>query len=275
MYKKLKKKSLFRIKLNNNFDTEHKYLDMINLLITVTLGLFAGTSEGTTHKSTVQNAEVLSTEEPKVGQFTAEGKTIEVKFVRVLFAAEGSEKEGESNDLTPLLFDSVDPSGKPVKVRRFQIVAKNTGYDDLQTSKDADFKMKKVTEGVKLHIEVPVEKGQLMLDKAYVGNLAYNFGTKETRNALVADDVNNIQLKFKKLVLPTFPASAKPGDKGIVYHDGEIELELSSKAKNISSDKVDDFKVLIKGEISIAHIRGKERAHLAVNIDPAIVAKNK
>jgi len=217
----------------------------------------------------------ISSEKPFAGKFTAEGKSVDVKFVRVLFAAEGSEKEGESNDLTPLVFDSVDPSGKAVKVRRFQVVAKNTGYDELQTDKKEDFKMKKVTEGVKLHIEVPVENGQLQLQKAYIGNLAYNFGTRETRNTLVPEHVSDIKLNFKKLELPTFPSTAKPGDNGLVYHGGHISLELTSKAKNIGSDKIEAFKISIDGEISITHIRGKERAHLAVNIEPGIVAKNR
>lgn len=249
---------------------------MIILYKTLAFALLNGAINAPENQSLSAQAPIVQQEEsPYVGRFTAEGKTVDVRFVRVIFAAEGSEKAGESNDLTPLLFDSVDPSGKAVKVRRFQIVAKNTGYEDLQTSKEEDFKLKQVTEGVKLHIEVPVENGQLLLNKAYVGNLAYNFGTRETRNTLVPEHVNDIHVNFKKLVLPTFAADAKPGDQGIVYHAGEIQLELSAKAKNIASDKVDDFKIAIDGEISITHIRGKERAHLAVNIEPGIVAKNK
>lgn len=208
------------------------------------------------------------------GFFEAEGQKIDTRFVRVLFAGEGSEDEGGSNDLSQLVFDSKDPKGKAVKVVRFQILTKNTGYDEVQTSKEQDFKLKEVQNGVKLHIEVPVENGQIQLSKAYVGSLAYNFGTRETRNLLKATDVSDIKLNLKRLDLPKFTANHKPGDKGIIYNDGYVSLTLSSKAKHINSETVSPFNVNIDGVISITHIRGKERSDRAVTIDPALVAKN-
>lgn len=208
------------------------------------------------------------------GSFEAEGKKHNVKFVRVLYAAEGSERADGSNDVTQLVFDSTDPQGNAVKVKRFQITAKNTGYDELQTTSDGDFKMKSVEQGVKIHIEVPVVNGELQLDKAYVGNLAYNFGTRETRNMLTAETVSDIQLKLTRLELPAFGADSKPGDKGLVYNAGYIQLELSSKAKHIDSDQIAAFTVSIDSPISVTHIRGKERSDRAVMIDTGVVSKN-
>jgi len=210
-----------------------------------------------------------------VGSFTAEGKTIQTKFVRVLFAAEGSEKEGESNSIEQLKFKSINPQGKEVEVYRFQILTKNTGYDEVQTSKDEDYKLKSVKEGAKLHVEVPIVNGIAQLDQAYIGNLAYNFGTPETRHNLTGETVSDIVLHIHKLELPKFAATNKPGDKGLFYNQGSIELTLTSKAKHIDSDKISDFNVKINGPISVTHIRGKERSDNAVNIDAGVVAKNK
>ncbi len=209
-----------------------------------------------------------------VGGFEAEGKTFDTRFVRVLYAAEGSEKEGEGNSVKQLVFDSKDPQGNPVKVYRFQIVTKNTGYDEVQTTKEEDFKLKKVENGAKIHIEVPIENGKAVLEKAYIGNLAYNFGTRETRNILTPENVKDIDFKLTRLDLPVYGADRKPGDKGIIYNEGFISFTLTSKAKHISSEAVSDFKVKVNGPISITHIRGKERANLAVNIEEGIVKKN-
>ncbi|MCD8538473.1 MAG: hypothetical protein LRY55_00970 [Leadbetterella sp.] len=209
-----------------------------------------------------------------VGYFEAEGKKHNTKFVRVLYAGEGSEEEGKGDSVQQLLFDSKDPKGNAVKAYRFQVVAKNTGYDELQTTQDKDYKLKSVENGVKLHIEVPVENGKLVLDKAYVGNLAYNFGTRETRHILTAENVSGIDLDLQRLELPVFGKGHKPGDKGIIYNSGYIRLMLTSKAKHIASDKVSDFNAVIDGPVSITHIRGKERADRAVTIDEGIVKKN-
>ncbi|RAV30889.1 hypothetical protein [Sinomicrobium soli] len=209
------------------------------------------------------------------GWFRAEGRKTDVKFVRVLFAAEGSENEGESNDITQLVFDSTDPQGNAVKVYRFQVTAKNTGYDELQTTKDGDYKLKQVKQGIKLHIEVPLENGTPQFDKAYVGNLAYNFGTRETRHILTPEAVSGIKLKISRLELPEFGAGSKPGDKGIVYNDGYIKFKLSAEAKHIGSEQWSPFDISINAPISITHIRGRERADRAVSIDNGIVLKNK
>lgn len=212
------------------------------------------------------------------GFFTAEEKKQDLRFVRVLYAAEGSEKEGQSNSVKQLVFDSTDPQGKAVKVYRFQIVVKNTGYDKLQTdinAPGADYKLKKLTEGAKLFIEVPVEGGKMLLDKAYVGNLGYS--TKDSggeRHQLAVDEVSDLRLRVTKLKLPEFGSSAKPGDQGIKYNEGEISLEFLCKAKYQSVDKTGDFSVKINSKISVTHIRGAERADRAVAINPEIVSKN-
>src|SRR5690554_1369103 len=215
---------------------------------------------------------VPSTQTDYVGSFEAEGKKINVKFVRVLYAAEGSERPGESASVKQLVFDSKDPRGRDVKVVRFQVTAKNTGYDEVQQDKEEDFKMKSVTEGVKLHIEVPLDRnGNLQLNRAYVGNLAYNFGTRETRHLLTGETVSNIKLDIKQLDLPEFGPAHKPGDYGTIYHAGYIELTLTSKAKYIDSDQVGEFNVHIKSPITLTHVRGAERQNNAVNIDEAVV----
>ncbi len=210
-----------------------------------------------------------------VGYFEAEGKKITTRFVRVLYAGEGSEEGTTSNSVKQVVYNSKDKNGKPVKAYRFQIVAKNTGYDELQTDKTQDYKLKNVTEGAKIHIEVPVENGQLQLEKAYVGNLAYNFGTRETRHILTAHTVDDIQLSLKRLDIPAFGPDAKPGDKGLKYNEGYISLTLTSKAKYINEDKTGDFNLHIDGVISVIHVRGKEREDRAVSIDEGIVARNK
>ncbi len=210
-----------------------------------------------------------------VGVFNAEGKNVEVKFVRVLYAAEGSEIEGESNSVKQLLFDSKDPSGAAIKAYRFQVVAKNTGYDVLQTTHEGDYKLKSVTEGVKLHIEVPVVSGQMQLDRAFISSMAYNFGTRETRNLIAAEDVADIQLKIERLDLPKFGAENKPGDGAIIYNAGFIDLTLTSKVKHIQGDQVSDFTVAIKGPISITQVRGQERSDRAVIVNEALVRKNR
>lgn len=209
-----------------------------------------------------------------VGYFEAEGKKYSTKFVRVLYSGEGSEEEGKGDSVQQLLFDSKDPEGNAVKVYRFQVVAKNTGYTELQTSQDKDYKLKSVENGIKLHLEIPVEKGKLLLDKAYVGNLAYNFGTRETRHILTAENVSDIEFDLLRLELPVFGNDHKPGDKGIIYNSGYIHLKLRSKARQIASDKISNFNAVIDGPISITHVRGKERAERAVTIDEGIVKKN-
>lgn len=221
------------------------------------------------------NTVATAAEDANVGVFTAEGKTFETKFVRVLFAAEGSERDGESNSIVPLVYDSTDPQGNAVKVRRFQITTKNTGYEEVQTSQEEDYKLKSVQEGAKLHVEIPVaEDGTLHLDKAYLGNAAYNFGTRETRQNLSPDNSSDLKLKITKLDLPTYGADAKPGDKGLIYNDGAIQLTFSAKVKHIASDDISDFTVSIDGPISVTHIRGKEREKAATSISPEMVAKN-
>ncbi|HLW50436.1 MAG TPA: hypothetical protein VKZ78_05640 [Sphingobacteriaceae bacterium] len=210
-----------------------------------------------------------------VGWFEAEGKKVEVKFVRVLYAAEGSERPGESNSVEQLVFDSKDPQGNAVKVYRYQITAKNTGYDEVQQDKEADFKMKSVTEGVKLHVEVPLDpNGNPQFDKAYVGNLAYNFGTRETRHNLSAETVSNLNFKINNIDLPTFGAAHKPGDNGVIYNQGFIDFTLSSKAKRLDSDQFVDFNIHISAPITLTHVRGKERQDNAVSIDAGVVAQN-
>ena len=209
-----------------------------------------------------------------VGSFEAEGKSYDTKFVRVLYSAEGSELEEGGDSVEQLVYKGKDPKGKDVTVHRFQIVTKNTGYDELQKSQDADYKLKSVKNGAKIHIEVPIENGKLQLERAYVGNLAYNFGTRETRNQLVPQDVSDISLELHTLDLPQFGKDNKPGDKGIIYQDGYIKFKLSSKAKHIGSDQISDFTVTVDGPISITHVRGKEREAKAVSIDPEIVKKN-
>lgn len=209
-----------------------------------------------------------------VGNFQAEGKSHDTRFVRVLYSAEGSETQEGDDSVEQLVYQSKDPKGKEVTVRRFQIVTKNTGYDALQKTKDGDYKLKSVKNGAKIHIEIPVENGQLQLDKAYVGSLAYNFGTRETRNQLVAEEVSDIAFELQTLDLPEFGKDNKPGDKGILYEQGHIKFKLSSKAKHIGSDQVSDFTVWVDGPISITHVRGKERESRAVMIDPEIVKKN-
>lgn len=211
-----------------------------------------------------------------VGSFEAEGQKINVKFVRVLYAAEGSERPGESASVKQLVFDSKDPRGRDVKVVRFQITAKNTGYDEVQQDKEEDFKMKSVTEGIKLHIEVPLDRnGNLQLNRAYVGNLAYNFGTRETRHNLTGETVSDLKLNIKQLDLPSFGPAHKPGDHGVIYNQGFIDLTLTSKAKYIDSDQIGDFNISIKGPISLTHVRGKERQNNAVSISEEVVKQNK
>lgn len=246
-------------------------------LVTLALSLSFGALANTFDFTAKENEPIQATlqETNSVGSFTAEGKSFDTKFVRVLFAAEGSENEGESNSIEQLKFKSIDPQGNEVEVYRFQILTKNTGYDEVQTSQEEDYKLKSVKEGAKLHIEVPILNGKPQLDKAYVGNLAYNFGTRETRNILTAETASDIVLKINKLELPTFTSANKPGDKGLIYNQGAIDLTLTSKAKHIDSDAVSDFNVKIKGPISVTHIRGKERSDNAVNIDAGVVAKNK
>lgn len=209
-----------------------------------------------------------------VGVFTAEGKSVQVKFVRVLYAAEGSEIEGESNSVKQLLFESQDPQGNAVQALRFQIVAKNTGYDELQTTLDADYKLKSVTEGIKLHVEIPVIDGEMQLNRAYITNMAYNFGTRETRHLVSAEDAENINLKINKLELPAFGAQHKPGDKGIQYDTGFVELLLNAQVKHMEGDQMDDFMVTISSPISITHVRGQERSDRAVTVDPDLIRKN-
>ncbi|WP_166335506.1 hypothetical protein [Sphingobacterium chungjuense] len=229
------------------------------------------------HDKTPANETTLTSDKKAkdVGTFTAEGKTHSTKFVRVLYAAEGSEIEGQSNDITPLVYESVDPKGNVVKVRRFQITAKNTGYDEVQTDQTQDYKLKTVKEGIKLYIEVPVAAdGTMDLKKAYVGNAAYNFGTHETRHALTPETSSDYKIKIKRLDLPKFDASNKPGDKGLIYNQGFIELSFKAKAKQLASDEISDFTVDIKGPISVTHIRGKERQDAAVVINPELVKKN-
>src|SRR5690606_12585786 len=168
-----------------------------------------------------------------------------------------------------------DPQGRDVKVVRFQVTAKNTGYDEIQEDKEEDFKMKSVTEGVKLHIEVPVDgNGNLQLDRAYVGNLAYNFGTRETRHNLSGETISNLKLNISQLDLPEFGAAHKPGDNGVIYNQGFIELTLTSKAKYIASDQIGDFNISINGPITLTHVRGKERQNNAVSISEDVVKQN-
>lgn len=234
--------------------------------------LFSTTYAGAVTNNPTQKESV---QQAYAGSFEAEGKKIDVKFVRVIYAAEGSERPGESSSVKQLVFDSKDPRGRDVKVVRFQITAKNTGYDEVQQDKDEDFKMKSVTEGVKLHVEVPLDRhGNLQLNRAYVGNLAYNFGTRETRHLLTGETVSNIKLDIKQLDLPEFGPAHKPGDYGTIYHAGYIELTLTSKAKYIDSDQVGDFNVHIKSPITLTHVRGAERQNNAVNIDEAVVKQN-
>lgn len=209
-----------------------------------------------------------------VGSFEAEGKSYDTRFVRVLYSAEGSELEEGGDSVEQLVYQGKDPKGNDVTVHRFQIVTKNTGYDQLQKSQEADYKLKSVENGAKFHIEVPIENGELQLDRAYVGNLAYNFGTRETRNKLVPEDVSDISFELYTLDLPEFGKNNKPGDKGIIYQAGYIKFKLSSKAKHIGSDQISDFNVVVDGPISITHVRGKEREAKAVSIDPEIVKMN-
>lgn len=209
------------------------------------------------------------------GNFEAEGKYYDTRFVRVIFNAEGSEKEGESNSIEPIVYESKNLQGNTVKVRRFQIVTKNTGYDEIKTAHEEDYKLKKVENGAKIHIEVPLgPNGDLQLYKAYVGNLAYNFGTRESRHQLEPDAVSDIHFDLKTLNLPKFGNDSKPGDKGIIHNQGYVKFDLTCKAKHIDSNQVSEFKVHVDSPISITHIRGKERAGHAVMIDPAIVASN-
>lgn len=236
----------------------------------VTLAQTEQPSDSPTH-----NVTTLDNAETHVGWFQAEGKKVDVRFVRVIWAAEGSEKEGESNSVKQLVFDSKDPQGKAVKVYRYQITAKNTGYDEVQNDKEADYKMKSVTEGVKLHIEVPLNAaGQPEFEKAYLGNVAYNFGTKENSQKLVGATIDNVKLKIHRMELPSFGAEHKPGDKGMIYNEGYIEFTFSSKAKRISDDQFIDFNIHVNGPITLTHVRGKEREANAVSIDPTVVAKN-
>lgn len=210
----------------------------------------------------------------QVGRFEAEGKGFDTKFVRVLYSAEGSENEDGGDSVEQLVYQGKDPKGNEVRVKRFQIVTKNTGYDELQKSKEGDYKLKSVENGAKIHIEVPIENGQLQLDRAYVGNLAYNFGTRETRNQLKPEDVSDISFELLALDLPKFGPDRKPGDKGIIYDQGYIKFKLGSKTKNIGSDQLSDFTVEVDGPISITHVRGKEREDRAGSINPEIVKKN-
>lgn len=245
-----------------------KKISTMALIFVLIASLGTATAAGTNTPSTETPAE-------NVGWFEAEGKKIEVKFVRVLYAAEGSERPGESNSVQQLVFDSKDPQGNAVKVLRYQITAKNTGYDEVQQDKEEDFKMKSVTEGVKLHIEVPLDgNGKPQFDKAWVGNLAYNFGTRETRHNLSPATVSDLKLKINKIDLPVFGAAHKPGDNGVIYNQGFIDFTLSSKAKQIADDQIVDFNIHISGPITLTHVRGKERQNNAVSIDEGVVGKN-
>ncbi|MCL8001102.1 hypothetical protein M8994_23195, partial [Brucella sp. 21LCYQ03] len=145
----------------------------------------------------------------------------------------------------------------------------------MQTDQSEDYKLKSAKEGIKLYIEVPVAAdGTLDLKKAYVGNAAYNFGTHATRHALTPETSSDFKVKIKRLDLPKFDTSNKPGDKGLIYNQGFIELAFKAKAKHLDSDQISDFTVDIKGPISITHVRGKEREEAAVVINPALVSKN-
>lgn len=211
------------------------------------------------------------------GVFSAEGKEIDTKFTRVLYAAEGSETEGESDDVTQLIFDSVDPKGNAVKVKRFQLLTKNTGATTIDELQSDDPKMKQVINGAKLFIEIPVNtNGDLILEKAYVGNLGYTMnGGGDERHQVTAEEVADLVLKIHTLNLPTFDASNKPGDKAIKYGEGTISFEFTGKVKHQNSETRGDFNIKVHSTISVTHIRGAERASRAVAIDPAIVAKNK
>lgn len=247
----------------------------LGLTLTIALFLCSGLSIEAKNNPVSIKVEDNSVSEEHVGTFEAEGKKIDVKFVRVLYAAEGSEREGEGNSVEQLVFDSKDPQGNDVQVYRYQIVAKNTGYDELQTDQEeGDYKLKSVAEGVKLHIEVPLQNGKPQFDKAYIGNLAYNFGTRETRHNLSKETVSNIDFNIKRFELPTFGSNHKPGDKGIIYNEGYIEFTMTSKAKYIGSDQIGDFNINVKGPISITHVRGKERQNNAVAISEEIVENN-
>lgn len=250
---------------------------MKKLGLTIAAAIFLCASYTAEAKSTTANetpVETVLPAEEYVGTFEAEGKKIDVKFVRVLYAAEGSEREGEGNSVEQLIFDSKDPKGNAVKVYRYQIVAKNTGYDEVQTDQSEDYKLKSVAEGVKLHIEVPLVNGVPQFDKAYIGNLAYNFGTRETRHNLTAETISDIDFNIKRFELPQFGANHKPGDNGIIYNEGFIEFTMTSKAHYIGSDRIGDFNISVKGPISITHVRGKERQNNAVSIDSGVVDQN-
>lgn len=249
-------------------------IGLISLCMIVTTNLSSAQTEQSTDSST-PNVVALNHSEAHVGWFEAEGKKVDVRFVRVIWAAEGSEKEGESNSMKQLVFDSKDPQGNPVKVYRYQITAKNTGYDEVQNDKEADYKMKSVTEGVKLHIEVPLNAaGQPEFEKAYLGNVAYNFGTKENSQKLTGTTIDQVKFNLHRLELPNFSSEHKPGDKGMIYNKGYIEFTFSSKAKRIADDQFINFNIHVKGPITLTHVRGKEREANAVSIDPVIVSKN-
>ncbi len=249
---------------------------MKNITLALIIGIISVSSSLLANDGKKENnIENTMNNEVNVGWFEAEGKKVDVKFVRVIWAAEGSERPGESNSIQQLVFDSVDPNGNKVKVYRYQITAKNTGYDDIQEDKDADYKMKSVTEGVKLHVEVPLDaSGAPQFEKAYIGNLAYNFGTKETRHNLSGETVKDLKFKINKIELPSFGAEHKPGDQGMIYHAGYIDFTLTSKAKKIDSDEFVPFNIHINGPITLTHLRGKEREANAVSINQDVVAKN-
>lgn len=249
-------------------------IGLIALSMIATTKLTSAQTEQPADSST-QNVTAVGNAETHVGWFEAEGKKVDVRFVRVIWAAEGSEKEGESNSVKQLVFDSKDPQGKAVKVYRYQITAKNTGYEEVQYDKEADYKMKSVTEGVKLHIEVPLNAaGQPEFDKAYLGNVAYNFGTKENSQKLSGATIDQVKFNIHRIELPSFGSEHKPGDKGMIYNEGYLDFTFSSKAKRIADDQFIDFNIHVKGPITLTHVRGKEREANAVSIDPAVVAKN-
>ena len=62
------------------------------------------------------------------------GNAEEVKthFTRVLYAVESNEKDAAPWNDTQLVYDSKDPQGNNVKVKRFQFVTKNVG-DNIKT----------------------------------------------------------------------------------------------------------------------------------------------
>lgn len=215
------------------------------------------------------------------------GNAEEVKthFTRVLYAVESNEKDAAPWNDTQLVYDSKDPQGNNVKVKRFQFVTKNVG-DNIKTIdelKAADEKagktMKSLTDGVKIFVEVPIDaSGALQVNKAYVGNLGYKTKTDDKRVELTDPSVQieSIDFTLSRLETPAYK-DVQPGNHegASRYNEGYIKFNLTAKVRPNATAEFQTLVVKVDSPISVTQIRGKNVANRAVAISEAVIAKNR